>query len=147
MSTAVLLREAWTEALYGHGGFFLREAPADHFRTSATASPVFASAIAELALRCDVDAVWDIGAGRGELLRGLAEVNPGWRLHGVEVAPRLADLHRSIRWHAEMPSGVRGLVVANELLDEVSCSVDEVDDDGVVRYVMVELDTGTDRLG
>lgn len=147
MSSSVPLREAWAEALYGVDGFFLREAPADHFRTSATASPVFADAIAELALRCDVDAVWDIGAGRGELLRGLAAVNPGWRLHGVEVAPRPADLPRSISWHAEMPSGVRGLVVANELLDDVPCSVAQVDDDGVARYVLVEATGGTEALG
>jgi hypothetical protein len=147
MSSLVALREAWADALYGADGFFLREAPANHFRTSATASPVFADAIAELALRCDVDAVWDIGAGRGELLRGLAAVNPGWRLHGVEVAPRPADLPRSIRWHAEMPSDVRGLVVANELLDDVPCSVAQVDDDGVARYVLVDPGSGVEQLG
>jgi SAM-dependent MidA family methyltransferase len=147
MSSAVPLRDAWTAALYGQDGFFLREAPADHFRTSATASAVFAEAIAELALRCDVEAIWDIGAGRGELLRGLARLNPGWRLHGVEVAPRPADLHRSISWHSEMPSDVSGLVIANELLDDVPCSVAEVDDDGVVRYVLVEPATGSEHLG
>ena len=147
MSSSVPLREAWAEALYGADGFFLREAPADHFRTSATASPVFADAIAEFALRCDVDAVWDIGAGRGELLRGLAAVNPGWRLHGVEVAPRPADLPRTISWHAEMPSDVRGLVLANELLDDVPCSVAQVDDEGVARYVLIDPASGAEQLG
>jgi SAM-dependent MidA family methyltransferase len=147
MSDAVPLRDAWTAALYGTDGFFLREAPADHFRTSATASSVFAEAVAELALRCDVEAIWDIGAGRGELLRGLARVNPGWRLHGVEVAPRPADLHRSISWHSGMPSDVSGLVIANELLDDVPCSIAEVDDAEVVRYVMVEPATGRETLG
>jgi SAM-dependent MidA family methyltransferase len=147
MSTLVTVREAWAEALYGEDGFFVREAPADHFRTSATASPRFAEAVAELALRCDVDSIWDIGAGRGELLRGLATMNPGWKLHGVEVAPRPADLPRSISWQEGMPSGVRGLVIANELLDDVPCSVAQVDDDGVARYVLVDPATGDEQLG
>jgi SAM-dependent MidA family methyltransferase len=147
MTTAVPVRDAWAEALYGEDGFFLREAPADHFRTSATASPLFAEAVAELALRCDVDTIWDIGAGRGELLRGLAAMNPGWRLHGVEVAPRPAGLDRQISWQEAMPSGVDGLVVANELLDDVPCSVAEVDAEGVARYVLVDPGTGREELG
>ncbi len=146
MSTAVPVREAWTEALYGHNGFFLREAPADHFRTSATASPLFAEAIAELALRCDVDTVWDIGAGRGELLEGLAKLNPGWSLHGVELAPAPAGLDASIGWHTQMPETVTGLVIANELLDDVPCTVAEVDEHGVLRLVAVESATGEQTL-
>ena len=42
-------REAWNEALYGPGGFFVSERPAQHFRTAVTASDVFAGAIARLA--------------------------------------------------------------------------------------------------
>jgi len=147
MSPLVPLRDAWADALYGPDGFYVREAPADHFRTSATASPLFAEAIAELALRCEVDSIWDIGAGRGELLRGLAAVNPGWDLHGVEVAARPADLARSISWHDAMPDGVRGLVLANELLDAVPCTVAQVDDEGIVRTVLVDTDTGAEQLG
>src|SRR5262245_49010983 len=51
------LREAWEQALYGPSGFYTRQAPADHFRTSSTASPLFAGAIAELAAACDLDTV------------------------------------------------------------------------------------------
>lgn len=142
MAVVTAVREAWTEVLYGDDGFFLREAPGDHFRTSATASPLFAEAIAELALRCDVDTVWDIGAGRGELLAGLAQLNPGWSLHGVELAPRPRDLDASIGWHTRMPGSVSGLVVANELLDDVPCTVAEVDDHGVARVVAVDIETG-----
>lgn len=146
MSTAVPVREAWTEALYGEQGFFLREAPAEHFRTSATASPLFAEAIAELALRCDVDTVWDIGAGRGELLAGLAKLNPGWSLHGVELAHPPAGLDTSIGWHTQMPESVTGLVIANELLDDVPCAVAEVDAHGVLRLVAVDAATGEQTL-
>ena len=146
MSTAVPVREAWAEALYGEHGFFLREAPAEHFRTSATASPLFAEAIAELALRCDVDTVWDIGAGRGELLEGLAKLNPGWSLHGVELAPPPNGLDASIGWHTQMPEKVTGLVIANELLDDVPCTVAELDEHGVLRLVVVDAATGEQSL-
>jgi SAM-dependent MidA family methyltransferase len=40
-------------ALYGPDGFFVRHAPAEHFRTSVTASPLFAAAIGRLAERMD----------------------------------------------------------------------------------------------
>ncbi|GAA2104997.1 SAM-dependent methyltransferase [Streptomyces albiaxialis] len=71
-------REAAERALYGPGGFFTREAPADHFRTSVHASPLFARAVAALLRRVDgalgrperLDLV-DMGAGRGELLSGV----------------------------------------------------------------------------
>ena len=41
-------KNAWDEALYGAGGFFRREAPAAHFRTSVHASPLFARALVRL---------------------------------------------------------------------------------------------------
>ncbi|MFG3260470.1 SAM-dependent methyltransferase [Streptomyces sp. NPDC048172] len=71
-------REAMRRALYGPGGFFTREAPGDHFRTSVHASPLFARAVATLLRRVDgalghperLDLV-DMGAGRGELLSGV----------------------------------------------------------------------------
>src|SRR5688500_11292807 len=78
--------EAMQDALYGADGFFLRNAPAGHFRTSVTASPVFATAVRRLAGQVD-DAlgrpdpfdVVDVGAGRGELLSALPDVPPRWR--------------------------------------------------------------------
>ncbi len=33
-------RAAWEQALYGPGGFFLRDRPAEHFRTSVTSSRI-----------------------------------------------------------------------------------------------------------
>ena len=43
------LRQAWDAALYGPSGFYRRERPAAHFRTSVHASPLFATAVARLA--------------------------------------------------------------------------------------------------
>ena len=114
-------RRAWQEALYGPDGFFLREAPAAHFRTSVAASPVFAAAMRRLADRVD-DAlghpdpfdVVDVGAGRGELLLGLGDVPSRWRLTAVERAP---DPGVGIRWQADVPP-VEGLLLANEWLDD-----------------------------
>lgn len=71
-------RAATERALYGPGGFWTREAPAAHFRTSVHASPLFARAVARLLLRVDaalgrperLDLV-DVGAGGGELLTGV----------------------------------------------------------------------------
>ncbi len=92
-------RDAMRTALYGPGGFFVRDRPAAHFRTSAH-SPHFARAIARLAV--DVDAALgspdvfdlvDVGAGAGELLTGVLAALPAGlrervRAVGVEVTPR-----------------------------------------------------------
>ena len=84
-------------ALYGTGGFFTRaaEGPADHFRTSVHASPLFASALLRLIRRVDsalgrpdrLDVV-DVGAGRGELLaalRALVNADPAAEVRGLGV--------------------------------------------------------------
>lgn len=136
-------REAWEDALYGPGGFFVRAAPQDHFRTSVT-SPVFAAAVRELAGRVD-DAlgrpdpfdVVDLGAGRAELLQALPEVPARWRLTAVERAP---DPGAGVRWRADVPP-LTGLLLANEWLDDVPLDVVE---DG--RLVLVDR-AGTEAPG
>ncbi|MFG2723268.1 SAM-dependent methyltransferase [Streptomyces sp. NPDC048416] len=149
-------REATEWALYGPGGFYLRpEGPAGHFRTSVHASPLFAGAVArlltEVAARLGpgpVDLV-DVGAGRGELLRGvLAALPAGFpvRAYAVERAARPAGLDERIDWLDSVPSGVRGLLFANEWLDNVPVDVAEADEDGVARLVLVRPD-GTETLG
>jgi SAM-dependent MidA family methyltransferase len=144
---------AWQAALYGPRGFYRRAVAAQHFRTSVSASPLFAEAIARLARECGLGAVVDVGSGRGELLQLIADVDPGLGLVGVDVVPRPPDLPRSARW-LESPGGSPlpalvcsdALVVANEWLDDVPCPVLEVDDAGVLRVVEVATD-GTERLG
>ncbi|MFG2114287.1 SAM-dependent methyltransferase [Streptomyces sp. NPDC048718] len=150
------------EALYGPGGFFLRpEGPAGHFRTSVHASPLFAGAVARLLVRTarelggdgdedgDEVAFVDVGAGRGELLAGvLAAVPEGLRVraYGVERAARPAGLDPRIVWTDRVPEGLRGLLFANEWLDNVPVEIAEVDEAGAVRYVEVAAD-GRERLG
>lgn len=137
-------RQAWSEALYGQDGFFLRERPADHFRTSVAASPVFAAAVRRLAGlvddalgRPDPFDVVDVGAGRGELLSSLPDVPARWRLTGVDLAP---DPDVPFRWTAQVPE-TTGLLFSNEWLDDVPL---DVLFDG--RLVEVAQD-GTEVLG
>ncbi|MEE1942589.1 SAM-dependent methyltransferase [Streptomyces sp. TRM 70361] len=151
-------REAAEEALYGPEGFFVRQAPAAHFRTSVHASPLFAHAVAELLRRVDEVlghpaelALIDYGAGRGELLTGVlaalpGELAPRVRAHAVERAPRPAGLDPAIGWSAEPPHRAAGLLFANEWLDDVPVDVAETDGDGVPRYVLVDGD-GTEHPG
>ncbi|MFI5765665.1 SAM-dependent methyltransferase [Streptomyces sp. NPDC051563] len=149
-------RTAMERALYGPDGFYVRPGgpgPAGHFRTSVHASPLYATAVARLLLWVDgelgrpeeLDLV-DVGAGRGELLAGvLAALPPETaarvRPYGVERAERPAGLDGRIRWVSEPPRGTRGLLFANEWLDNVPLDLAE---DG--RYVEVARD-GTERPG
>ncbi|AXI78894.1 SAM-dependent methyltransferase [Peterkaempfera bronchialis] len=155
-------REATQRALYGEGGFYRRpEGPAGHFRTSVHASARFAEAVARLLAEVDEElgrpaevALVDVGAGRGELLRGvLAAVRRDrpalaarLRPHGVEVADRPAGLPAEVAWSTALPQGVSGLLFANEWLDNVPLDIAEVDGDGVLRLVEVDPATGAERL-
>ncbi|MFG1754550.1 SAM-dependent methyltransferase [Streptosporangium sandarakinum] len=151
-------RVAMEQALYGENGFYLRERPSGHFRTSVGASPVFAEAVLRRLVAVDdalgnppvVDLV-DVGAGEGELAAGvLAAAPPGLRerlrVTGVDLASRPLPLPAEIRWAHAVPGGVRGLVIANEWLDNVPLDVAEQTADGP-RLVMVDPASGAERLG
>ncbi|MDT0446890.1 SAM-dependent methyltransferase [Streptomyces johnsoniae] len=151
-------RAAAERALYGPGGFFVREAPAAHFRTAVHASPQFAWAVARLLIRVDralgqpaVLTFTDVGAGRGELVAGVVAALPEavadrLRPCAVERAPRPPGLDPRIEWRTQPPEGTEGLLFANEWLDNVPLDVAETDPDGVPRYVLVTR-TGEERLG
>ncbi|MDG6100700.1 SAM-dependent methyltransferase [Dactylosporangium aurantiacum] len=156
---SVRWRAAMQRALYGPDGFFRRPGPgpAAHFRTSAHASPLFAGAIATLLERLDdaldrparLDLV-DVGAGRGELLRGvLAALPPSVVARvaavGVEVAPRPPELPARIGWATGIPSGITGLLVATEWLDNIPVEIVELDARSRPRYVCCAAD-GTETL-
>jgi SAM-dependent MidA family methyltransferase len=140
-------KQAWDAALYGAEGFFRRESPAQHFRTSVHASPLFARALVRMTRLAGLDTVVDIGAGRGELLTAMHAIDPALDLLGVEVAARPSGLDPAIAWTTALPEAVDGLVVANEWLDDIPCHVVEVDPDGVVRVVHVDPATGEESLG
>ncbi|HEX6328940.1 MAG TPA: SAM-dependent methyltransferase [Jiangellaceae bacterium] len=141
-------RQAMEHALYGPEGFFRRERPIDHFRTSVHAGELFAMAIGRLADECGVRTVIDIGAGRGELLAALAKDRPELDLLAVELAARPPGLPAAIGWFSELPVGIGpALVIANEWLDNIPVEVIEVDGDGRPRIVHVDPVTGTETLG
>ena len=153
-------RPAIEHALYRPDGGFYRspEGPAGHFRTSVHASARFAGAVARLLAGVDAAlgspprlAFVDVGAGRGELTLAVrdalpAELRARVAFHAVELADRPAGLPDEIAWGPELPSGVTGLLFANEWLDNVPLDVAERDEDGRLRYVEVAPD-GSERLG
>ena len=140
-------KAAWDEALYGADGFFRRESPIAHFRTSVHASPLFAQALVRLVRDAGLDTVVDIGAGRGELLAAMHAVDPDLDLLGVEVAPRPAGLPDAVAWTTALPESVEGLVVANEWLDNIPCHVVEVAPTGERRLVHVDPASGVESPG
>jgi SAM-dependent MidA family methyltransferase len=146
-------------ALYGPGGFFVRERPAAHFRTSVHASPLYARAVAELLRRVDaalghpaeLDFV-DMAAGGAELTVGVLaclpeSVRARVRPYAVELAPRPAALDPRVTWTPQPPPGARGLLFANEYLDNVPLPVTAPDASGLPRYVEVRRSDGAERLG
>jgi SAM-dependent MidA family methyltransferase len=140
-------KAAWDGALYGPGGFFRRESPASHFRTSVHASPLFAAALVRMTREAGLDTVVDIGAGRGELLAAMHALDPGLDLLGVEVAHRPAELPAAVAWTTALPESVAGVVVANEWLDNIPCHLVEVGPDGVPRVLHVDPATGAESPG
>ncbi|NGO70119.1 SAM-dependent methyltransferase [Streptomyces boncukensis] len=154
-------RTAAEQALYGPDGFYTREAPGSHFRTSVHASALFAQAVARLLLRVDtalghpapLDLV-DVGGGRGELAHGVLEALSGTeaerrvRVRVIERGPRPERADPRVGWEDELPGpgSVAGLVFANEWLDNVPLDIAGTDGAGVPRYVLTDR-AGRERLG
>jgi SAM-dependent MidA family methyltransferase len=159
--TAIGWRLAMQAALYGPGGFFVRPrtGPADHFRTSVHASPLFAGALLRMVERVDaalgrprVFDLVDVGAGRGELLTTLLALLPAGlaervRPVAVEIAPRPDRLDPRIRWRRDIPDGIAGLLVATEWLDNVPLDIVDTDGHGRLRKVLVDRASGAETLG
>jgi SAM-dependent MidA family methyltransferase len=167
---SVRWRDAMDRALYGPEGFFVSgPGPAGHFRTSAHASPAFASALFRLVTRldaalghpCPFDVV-DVGAGRGELLLALAAQADSaptgpvpaappplahrLRLTAVEKAPRPEHLPPELTWTDEVPADVTGLLLATEWLDNVPLDVAAGTPAGW-RYLLVDPATAEETPG
>jgi SAM-dependent MidA family methyltransferase len=159
---------AWQRAAFGPDGFYSAGAgarmwPHRFFRTSVHVGAVFHCAIATLLVEVDerlghpdaLDLV-DVGAGRGELLPGVLDALPvdvvaRVRAVAVDVHPAPDDLDPRVTWIVgaapdAVPRGIRGLVVANEWLDDVPLDVVQLDDDLVARLVLVTRG-GAETLG
>lgn len=158
-------REAMHDALYGAGGFYHRAegGPGHHFRTSSTATPLFARALLRLAAH--VDAALDfpdpftlveVAAARGALATALVtlaaeeapQLAPRLRVVAVEVATRPTALPEQVEWVRAVADVVPrpvGLLVANEWLDNVVVDVVEQTPHGAA--VVEVAPDGTERIG
>lgn len=148
------------DALYGPSGIYRTGGGAQaHFRTSVHVSTQFADALARLVVAIDHDLghptvfdLVDLGADRGQLLDGITsspvltdDLRARLRPIAVEVAPAPLDPTGAI-WVRAVPSAVHGMVIANELLDNIPVDVVQVDDDRHPRQVLVAA-SGQQALG
>ncbi|HEY7564300.1 MAG TPA: SAM-dependent methyltransferase [Acidimicrobiia bacterium] len=141
-------------ALYGPGGFFrspsLRSVKAGDFLTSPEVSAHFGRTIArfvasERARIGEPFALVEAGAGSGSLLRSLLQTVDvdAW---AIDVSPAaaaaLADLigpDRVVDSLGLVPAPVRGIVLANELLDNLPMAIAQLTEDGWrERWVGIE---------
>lgn len=107
------------------------------------------------------DSRYSVAPGRDVLPRpGLASGGREVRVVAVDVVERPEGLEAGVEWlrspgGAELPKALADLlaasddvlVVAHEWLDVVPCSVAQVDDEGVLREVLVDPATGEESLG
>ncbi|MCB2224283.1 MAG: SAM-dependent methyltransferase [Actinobacteria bacterium] len=128
-------------ALYGPEGFFaggvLRSVRSGDFLTSPEVSPLFGETIAAFVraeaarIGAGTPDVVDAGAGSGSLLRPLLDaLGPAGRVWAVDVSPAArASLAERVPEAAvapaldAVPGGLRGVVVANELLDNLPAAL------------------------
>lgn len=150
--------DAMQAALYGDDGFYRRSWPAEHFRTSVTASAEYAAALGQLLQAIDaalgrpdrLDVV-DLGAGDARLSAGILAALPAEtrsRVHAVavEVRDRPPGLPADIGWGDHVPEQVQGLVVANEFLDNIPCDVVQRDGESI-HWLLVDPRTGDEQVG
>jgi hypothetical protein len=155
--------DAWIESAYGADGFWRRHWPGEHFRTAATSGPGLAEPLSAVLDRYGGGyAVVDVGAGRGDLLRALAELRPELRLGGIDLRPRPEGLPADIRWAVDLwdvrySAWTTGqaetllhtwgpvMIVCCEWLDDLPCRVVRREADGW-REIVVD-DSGEQRAG
>ncbi len=132
-------------ALYGKDGFFsspvLRSERGGDFLTSPEVSPLFGATLAELVRReheriGDPFRLIEVAAGSGSLLNALLAIHPveAW---AVEVSPaaaqalaQLVGSGRVVGSVSEVPGPLRGVVLANELLDNLPMAIAQLEEAG-----------------
>ncbi len=166
MAQQIPWRIAWERSQLGADGFYRRAdtRSRDHFRTSSHVGEPLA--LAMCALLGDIDArlyqparldLVDVGAGEGELLSAVVTASRDFewsdrlRPLAIDVRPRPNHLNPAIGWLEGLapdvvPAGLRGLLVASELLDDVPCDVVVTDDYGDRRVVLVDS-AGRESVG
>ncbi|HKZ20914.1 MAG TPA: SAM-dependent methyltransferase [Acidimicrobiia bacterium] len=132
-------------ALYGPGGFFatekLRSVTSGDFLTSPEVSPLFGATLARFVASernriGEPFLVVDLGAGSGSLLASLLDELPvdAWAVEGSPAA-RLAlgsvlPSHRVLDSIADLPNPTRGVVIANELVDNLPTALAQLTQSG-----------------
>jgi SAM-dependent MidA family methyltransferase len=137
-------------SLYGPGGFFsgdtLRSQKSGDFLTSPEVSPLFGQTIArfvesEYERIGDPFMVVEVGAGSGSLLGPLLQARPHeakpFEAWAVDVSPaarvalaRLLKSDRVVSGLSEIPDPIRGVVIANELIDNLPMAIAQLTADG-----------------
>lgn len=162
--------QSWQRA-WAANNFYLREQPEHHFTTGVGLGDAIAQVmVAELIslqdrlIRDQVITVIDIGCGSAQLLIRMQElcavdapqILKRSRWVGVDVRSRPPNLPRSIDWwqgsapeilHEYAPHGVQGLLIAHEWLDDIPCTIVQVDGRGELREVLVDVQSGNESLG
>lgn len=137
----------------------------EHFRTSIHSGPEIAQEVGRLitgyqaALGSDDFVVIDVGSGSGRLLEELTTFVPaGITLMGVDIRERPSGLDPRILWRRIEIDGstqdvtgfdgdTTGVVIAHEFLDDIPCTVVELDDDLVPHLVLVDEANGAEVIG
>jgi SAM-dependent MidA family methyltransferase len=137
-------------SLYGPGGFFsgdtLRSQKGGDFLTSPEVSPLFGQTIArfvesEYERIGDPFTVVEVGAGSGSLLGPLLDARPSeaepFEAWAVDVSPaarvalaRLLKPERVVSDLSKTPDPIRGVVIANELIDNLPMAIAQLTADG-----------------
>ncbi len=146
--------------MYGDSGFYRQVGgPAGHFSTATQGihriGELLARALLGMMDQEGLDTFVDVGCGRGELLEEVHRLGPHVRCVGVDIVGR-PPLSKPIGW-IQSPGGDQlpdeldvlrdTLVFANEWLDVVPCVIAEMDEDGELREVLVNLSSGDEQLG
>ena len=162
---AIRFDEFVTIALYGEHGFYTRR---DHpgragrrgdFLTSPEVGPLFGAVIARALdmwwdeLDCpDPFVVVDVGAGPGTLARSVLAARPACagalRYVAVEVSASQRELHPDgVESRVDMPqAGFSGVVIANELLDNLPFRLFVFDGEWREAYVVADGERFVERL-
>lgn len=146
---ALPFHTAWAET----ADFYRSNRPGNHFRTSSRSSSHVARTLATIVVRQwtrlgmpDDFTVTDVGADDGHLLSAIRahvpeHIRVRTRWQGVDIVPGICDLEWEVRDIAreDLPP-FTGVLIAQELLDDIPCPVVENDEDGMPWVIGVDSD-------